>query len=692
MRALAPLPALLLLAAAAAACPFGYPGHVHTYAASSAPSVPLPEGRCAGRGQAPASAPAAVPAKDFDLRAHPIPSEHRSYWEMIGYRFDDAAGSILDSNGSALTEALMVQLERPFDASYERIPADVWMNLMLSGYRLDEETCRLIDPDGAPFNNLSIKIWSEMNRRNQSHAALETLLAKLRGLDAEKPVPDDIRKRMLTLAQAGTALPPTVLEILARNGATVGQLRAPAAAAYADSTKFFDGKRPLADVVRAAIPAGSESGVASRRKAVPDPNERALGRALAEAFNAEISKTAPGRELLSHFSGQHGEKPPDVMVLKLTQNPNDLPLGAVYDYTSDRMIINHWSIIRTLHSRLPPEKFTSIEGRLGDAKQLSKLLDEDPSLLNLIVDDEDTLYFHELTHAAQTHRDRIDDEVLRRNLPSANPLSKEHEAHRAHCRYLLSKDPAAVDRSNSREYCLDLIRDPDAFKDRVTSMYLSAFSGSSTLDDVGSRQDVRRETSHALAAEGGIKDWLEQKLKQFGLDLGDTALAKYRIDVDKRETEFLAALPELRREEGGALISYYEKTGAAQRALALVLSLPAGSLGAGTAPLRKLTDDALAWVVRDADPAHRDERLAAISLIAPRLKAAQRDWPASLSSAYERDALSLAEEFLAKALTLPPEDTYKRAFLLEKAGAWTESLRQPGDLPARIESARRRPQ
>ena len=56
------------------------------------------------------------------------------------------------------------------------------------------------------------------------------------------------------------------------------------------------------------------------------------------------------------------------------------------------MIINHWSIIRTLHSRLPPEN--SPPSRAGsDAKQLSKLLD-DPSLLNLIVDDEDTLYFY----------------------------------------------------------------------------------------------------------------------------------------------------------------------------------------------------------------------------------------------------------------------------------------------------------
>ena len=319
MRALAPLPALPLHAPAAAARPFGYPGHVHTYAASSAPSVPLPEGRCAGRGQAPASAPAAVPAKDFDLRAHPIPSEHRSYWEMIGYRFDDAAGSILDSNGSALTEALMVQLERPFDASYERIPADVWMNLMLSGYRLDEETCRLIDPDGAPFNNLSIKIWSGMNRRNQAtprsrRCSPSSAASMLKTRAGRYP------QRMLT-GTAGTALPPTVWRSLPAMGHRRPTAR-PGPAAYADSTN--SSTATPARRRRARRDRRLESGVFPAQ-GVRTPTS-ALGRALA-GVQRGISKRRRGASCC-HTSAAERQEAARRDGVKLTQNPNDhaLPL------------------------------------------------------------------------------------------------------------------------------------------------------------------------------------------------------------------------------------------------------------------------------------------------------------------------------------------------------------------------------
>jgi hypothetical protein len=117
MRALAPLPAFLLLAASAAACPFGYPGHAHANAGSAAPAVPMPEGRCTGRGAAPAPAPVPPGAPPLDLRSDPIPAEHRPYWEMIGYRFDDAAARLRDAEGAVVTRAEVEALTKPFDAA-----------------------------------------------------------------------------------------------------------------------------------------------------------------------------------------------------------------------------------------------------------------------------------------------------------------------------------------------------------------------------------------------------------------------------------------------------------------------------------------------------------------------------------------------------------------------------------------------
>ncbi|MBI2387284.1 MAG: hypothetical protein HYV14_14925 [Elusimicrobia bacterium] len=684
MRALAPLPAFLLLAASAAACPFGYPGHIHASAGAPGPAVAMPEGRCTGHASAAPPAPIPAGGPPLDLRAEPIPDKERVYWEMIGYRIDDRAGRLIDPAGVVVSRAHMDALHRPFDAATEQLDASVWQGFVYAGYRLDEATCRLMGPDAKPLDTVTLMVWRETNRRGQAHMAMETLLGKLEGLDASRPVPEDVRKHMLALAQAGTVLPPRIRELLKRAGTTVGQLRAPATVSYADSTRFFDGQRAFTDFVSAAIP-GSGPGVAARRKGIPDPDERKLGAALSAAFNAEMMKTAPGRELLARFRGRNGLRLPDVMVLKLTQSPNDPNApGAQYDVTGDRMVINHWVIVRAMHARLSPEKFARIKDRLADAKQVSKLLAEDPSLLPLFVDSLDVMYFHELTHAAQSRRNRIDDEAIRGNLPAANPLAKEHEAHREHCRYTLSKSPDAIDRNPWRDYCLKLIYDPAAFKDDVTRTYLSTFSGSAKLDDVAARQAVRRRTARSLQAGGGVRDWIEQRLKLAGFDLGDAELRSYRAEVDKRERDFLATVPALRREAGTRLVSYYERTGAADRALTAALSLPPGTLDGGEERLDALAGKAAAWVAAAEGPALRDARLAAGGQVISRLHFRKRPVPPSLAAAYERDARSIAEELLAKALKLPRE----RAELLDRADGWANVLREPGDLPARIRRAR----
>lgn len=704
MRALAPLPAFLLLAASAAACPFGFPGHIHAFVESGAPAAPMPEGRCTGRwGRPPAAPPAS--GRPYDLAAHPVPAEHRAYWELIGYRFDDAAGRVLRPDGAVLTEAALAEEHRPFDASFERLEASLWMAFTLSGYRLDEATCRLMGPDGQPLNAFSMKVWAAMAARQQSHAALEALLAKLRGLDPAAPVPPEVRAAMLELAKAGTRLPPEIKSLVERNSTTVAELRAPAAASYADSTRYFDGQRTLADTALAVVPA-KEPAPASRRKEIADPAERALGRTLGAAFNAELAKTAPGRELLAKFRGPKGDDVPDVMVLKLTQSPNDPHApGAVYDPSSDRMIINHWEIARVLHRRLPADKLARIGPRLNDAKELSKLLAEDPSLLPLVVDDNDVMYFHELLHAEQARRNRVDDELMRGNLPGANPLSKEHEAHREHCRYLLSKGAAAAARSGWHDYCLGMLRDPDAFKDGVTSRYLSTFAGSATLPDVRARQEERRDASRTLERTGLLGNWIGQKLKQFGFLQGDAALAAFGADAERREREFLAALPGLRREAAAGLIAHYEGQGRPGAAFVFAASMPADALEGGEGAVDALAGRATAWLKRDRSKEGLHERLAVSDALRARLKARGNPVPAALHEAYERDAAMMAEGYLAEALKAatplkplpgPMGRIFKkleldeRKRLLDRAEDWAKAVREPGDLPARIARARKR--
>lgn len=706
MRALAPLPAFLLLAASAASCPFGAPGHVHAPAGALESSAKLPEGKCTGL----RLTPPAEQGSSAPYEARDIPAKERPYWDLLGYRFDDAAARLVKDNGAVLTHGEMERLRKPFDASHEKLHPSIWSNFMLNGYRLEENTCRLIGPDAKPLDRLTMMVWAAMQKRQASHGALESLLVKLKGKHPDEPISEDVRREMQALAQAGGTLPPRIKELLARAQTTVGELRAPLAGSYADSTKFFDAQRSFADTVRAALPPGAEPGAAARRKGPVDPDERVLGRMLRTALDAQIAKTPHGRELLSRFRGSKGAGMPDLLVLKLTQNPNEHYAAAFYNPLEDQIAFDHWAVVREIHARLPPDKLAKIKDRLVDAKQLSKLLIEDPTLLPIIADSQDITYFHELVHAAQSRRNRIADEQVRGNLPYSNPLSLEHEAHREHCRYLLSKDPAAIERSDRRESCLVLLKDPSAFEDAVTSHYLSTFSESSTLDDVAHRQDARRQASRVLQTESA-GNWVRQKLKQIGLRWGDAELEKYRIEVDEDKKTFLAAVPAMRSEAGGALVEHYLKTGAENRAFSLASSLPPGALEGGEARLDMLAEASLAWLTRSAGPAARNERLIAVGDLSARFEKTRRPWPPAMHGIYERDARSLAEELLAQALKIPIKapprrpgpngdltagleklkhwmSQTERAELLDKAAAWSKHLKNSDDLRARIKTAR----
>ncbi|UPT75087.1 MAG: hypothetical protein M0D55_05075 [Elusimicrobiota bacterium] len=72
-------------------------------------------------------------------------------------------------------------------------------------------------------------------------------------------------------------------------------------------------------------------------------------------------------------------------------------------------------------------------------------------------------------------------------------------------------------------------------------------------------------------------------------------------------------------------------------------------------------------------------------------------------AAYEADARSMVEELLAKALEIKEarrrpggmlgkifvQPPFERSQLLDRAESWLKALSEPGDLPARIEKARK---
>lgn len=539
MRALAPLPAFLLLAASAAACPFGYPGHVHPSAAqAAAAAAPLPAGRCDGGLPAPEEPRGGKP---WDLRAHPIPDADLPSWELAGFRVDGARARLLDAKGAPLTEEGMRFLEAPWEASRERVSVEVWNNLMLSGYRLDEATCLLHGPGSEPLSRVAVRYTKGLMLKGLTQISLERLLSEVRALPPGAPIPARVRGMAQQMSSAGAPLPAGIRAVLDRPGATVGALRGPATAEYEGLQRFFDGQLPAATALGLAVPASG--GAAKRRAPYRDSAEREFGRALQGAFRAELSRGPVGADLLARFDRNPRQGMPNVLILKLTQRPQDSTQAAIYNPGSDTIVINHWAVAAVVRMRAPPGKRAELEPLLSDPARLMAFVSKDPALMKAVIGEIDVEYFHELLHADQSRRTRIDDEAVRGNTPGANPLDKEREAHREHCRYLFSKasyDPAAVTASRWRNYCAGMLRDPDAFQDEVARNYLSTMSGNATGAEFLRMQEVRKAA--AAAPAGSWSDAARRLLRRAGLRHGDEAIADFNRDVRARDAAFNAGI------------------------------------------------------------------------------------------------------------------------------------------------------
>lgn len=663
MRALAPLPAFLLLAASAAACPFGYPGHTHASAAraaqAGAPERPLPAGRCGG-GSPAAAAPQG--GKPLDLRVHPIPADDMPAWQVLGYRA--AGGRLLDTTGAPLTEEGLRFLESPWDAASEKLALAVWNSLMMDGYRLDERTCRVNGPDSKPITRVTVKYAKAIMVNGLAQISLERLLATIRTLPPEAPVPVKVRAMAQQMAAAGAPLPPEVRAVLDRPGATVAMLRGPATASYQGLQRFFDGMAPLGDTMGLAVPA--TGGAAARRSPYRNSAEQEFGRALQGAFRAELARNPVGADLLTRFDRDRRNGAPNLLVLKLNQRPEDTTQGAVYDQSHDTMIINHWTVADVVRRRTPPAKRASVEPLLSDPAKLMAFVTKDPELMKALIQEIDVEYFHELLHANQSRRTRIDDEAVRGNAPPANPIDKEREAHREHCRYLLSKasyDPAAVNASRWRNYCVGMLRDPDAFQDEVTRSYLSTFAGNATGPEFLQMQEVRR-----AAAAAPAPDWVQagrQALRRLGLGYGDAAIADFNRDVRSRSAAFNAKIGAF-RDHTAALMADGSR-GAPDLALQYLALDPKWTASPKSAPI---VASAERWVTANkTDPAKLADRLAVEDLASVWLRDHKKPASAELLAIIGKDYRAAAAGYVQTAKGLPRGPNREKAFDLAEAYA-----------------------
>lgn len=643
-------------------------------------------GSCAGRGRPPE--PPVISGPAYDLRRAPMSSDELNVWGLLGYREDAKTGRLLGPDGRSAPEGEIARMRQAFDASAEEIDVNIWGDLQHRGTRLDEATCRLYDPEGREITRLEIAGTAALYKKSFEHSALANLNIRLKGLDPKAPVPKSMAKEMLELDKAGVKLPASIRNLMfSPRPPLAGDIAKQADSEYLNSTRYFDGRNTLPDLMRSALPLVPGLNEPPRDPTYVVPEEKRLGERLSADLRERFSKTDAGRELLDRFRDKKGVvRLPDVQVLKLSQRPDDPRRpGAQMHPTNGSITLNHWEAVSHLLAVLPPEERARRAREFADAGALRRYLLENPKERALLLDTLDQDFYHELVHSWQLRRDRFMVEEMRGNLPGANALADEHEAHREECRYFFSKamlEPDLIRRSPFADTCLPLLRDYETFKDGITRQYMSTYAGSQKLADIRKLQEARTSTARRLAGEG-LRQKLVQKLKLLGFARGDKTLKEHSRNADSRELEFEnRKLPRLRAEAAGALPGHFEKAGRPDVALRVLDAIPPDEDGdeeeakAREESLDSLQRKTITLLLKPASGLSLDERLWAFYSVTRRIDRARKPWPAGLAAAYRRDKRLKAQEFLAAADSAG--EASARAQLMADARAWGQKL-EPND-------------
>ncbi|MDE2236839.1 MAG: hypothetical protein KGK30_03025, partial [Elusimicrobia bacterium] len=353
-----------------------------------------------------------VPTAPYDFKAAPLSAEASSALAFLGYRFDEASGTIRRPDGGLLTRRQMQHLLSACRVLPGSLSLDDRWSLLSGGYRIDEAKDAVLSPaTHAPMTCLELAEFKLYSSRDLQQLVLERLDALLSNQDPDRPLPmEDFAKARSIARQAPLALPPSLVRAFSgplgvRPPPTPAGIWASAVdRAYVASTRFWDGAQKHLQGLTYVSPVLPELSSAPAPRPYFDAAERDAGQDLQRAAAAYFERWPLGRELLGHFRDPNGSlRLPPFTILDL--GPADL-VAAVYNAHSKSIMINR-SYLEKASRGLPAGS-----------------QDRNTAILKSM----DVTLFHELTHAWQDRRDGLMADLDRGSAPMDIYLEYEVEA------------------------------------------------------------------------------------------------------------------------------------------------------------------------------------------------------------------------------------------------------------------------
>lgn len=482
-----------------------------------------------------------LPGPAFDYRRGADEETLKTYHDL-GYTFEPMQGYVRLTNGKIMTRPEYERDHQPVTVT-DLMPEVERKVLLANGYRFDAAAERMIGKNG-PLTRAQERYFRQVAVANERRDNLEKLAAGLAGADPDEPLAPAQRTRIAAQA-TGRALPPS-LATLAADGQTNGQALAAVRRAYDEYNRMFDGAETHAqfqEVRRQAAKAPPPMAVAA-----VDAQGRRVSEAVAAAVIRRYQRTGAGRKMLSSFTDPDGKVRFPVFRVAVI----DPRYGAAHSTWDDSITVNATQALAFL-----PED----ERRALKPQAVAAALLERPDLLEKLVDSLDVTLYHELTHALQARRQRLDGEGRAGRLTTrVIPLENEHEAFMEAMRYFhekLKADPTGPVDDWTLKIYRAMITNPEQFREDITRTYVRSWpQTAATLPQARDLQRQRIESERRMQGEGlsGIVHFLKRR----SYERGERGIEQTRADAHAHIREFLDKdFPAMRAEGLELLLTRY---------------------------------------------------------------------------------------------------------------------------------------
>lgn len=413
------------------------------------------------------------------------------------------------------------------------------------GFRLEPDG-RVLDLELKVLDSAGLAEARRLLHASDRRQKLERLRAFLATQPQDTPLSAEARREAMLLADG------RLYALVDRNELTAGALSRMARLDINAVARVFDG-----NAARGAVAVAAPDTAPANRPRFPylTAAEQQAGEAMRAAAVTQLSRYERGRLILSRLNGRDGT--PDLPPILV----EDTGAGAaMYDPVRRAVVIDREAAVTELMVGVLPVDRAGRRRELARPDALAQALAANPDVARRLMEKNDVLVAHELTHAWQDRRDSIWRRMRKGHIPQAVPFEYEEEANLEKNLYIhdvLRANPRAeIDSQEVADY-RRMMAGYNLWLARLRQTYDVGRSNVRDLAEISDALRARRDTVRNAPAQTA-KEQRQKAAMLIGMQRGERAIADLQTAHAARvQSTHSGSLAQAGREHHSIMVLYF---------------------------------------------------------------------------------------------------------------------------------------